>query len=89
LRLFEHLRAQSAATQAWQQQLAGVVMHRDGATHADAGHKALKMLQEAAATQSATLAYADAFLAMAAVGCLAVLLIPIAPPTPPAKKLFG
>ncbi len=88
-RLFEHLRSHDAAAQAWQQQLAGAVMHRNGATHAAAGHKALKLLQEAAATQSATLAYADAFLAMAAIGCLAVLLIPIAPPTPPAKKLFG
>jgi DHA2 family multidrug resistance protein len=88
-RLFEHLRAGTLGTQSWLQHLTGVVAARGGATHAVAGRMALKLLQETASTQAATLAYADAFLAMAALACVAVVFLPIVPPSPPAKKLFG
>jgi DHA2 family multidrug resistance protein len=62
---------------------------RVGATGPRAHGMALKLLQQAASGQAATLAYADAFLAMAAVGCVAALLLPMVPPSPPAKKLFS
>jgi MFS transporter, DHA2 family, multidrug resistance protein len=88
-RLFEHLRAGTLGTQSWLQHLTGVAAARGGTTHAVAGRMALKLLQETAATQAATLAYADAFLAMAALACVAVVFLPIVPPSPPAKKLFG
>jgi len=50
---------------------------------------ALKLLQETASTQAPTLAYADAFFAMAALACVAVVFLTIVPPSPPAKKLLG
>ena len=88
-RLFEHIRPDTPLTGEWLQRLSGTVVARGGATLSEANRTAFKLLQEAASVQSATLAYADAFLAMAAVGCLAALVLPVAPPTPPAKKLFG
>jgi len=88
-RLFEHVRGNHPLTQGWIDRFAGVAMARGGATGPEAHGMAVKLLQETAATQASTLAYADAFLAMAVVGCLAMLLLPVAPASPPAKKLFG
>jgi MFS transporter, DHA2 family, multidrug resistance protein len=88
-RLFEHLRDGLPGTQSWLGHAAAAAVARVGATGPQARDMALKLLQGEAASQAATLAYADAFLAMAAVGCVAALLLPIVPPTPPAKKLFG
>lgn len=88
-RLFEHLQAGTLGTRSWLQHLTGVVAARGGATHAVAGRMALKLLQETASMQAATLAYADAFLAMAALACVAMVFLPIVPPSPPAKELFG
>ena len=85
----EHLRAGAPGTQSWLQHLTGVTAARGGATHAVAGRMALKLLQETASTQAPTLAYADAFFAMAALACVAVVFLTIVPPSPPAKKLLG
>jgi DHA2 family multidrug resistance protein len=44
------------------------------------------VLAEAGARQAATLAYADAFMFMAAVGVAALCVVPIIPPTPVVRK---
>jgi DHA2 family multidrug resistance protein len=88
-RLFEHLRNGLPGTQSWLSHAAAAAVTRVGATVPQGRDIALKLLQATAGQQAATLAYADAFLAMAAVGCVAALLVPIVPPTPPAKQLFG
>jgi MFS transporter, DHA2 family, multidrug resistance protein len=88
-RLFDHLRTGTIGTESWLHHLTSIIVARGGTTHAMAGDMALKLLQETAATQAATLAYADAFLVMAAVACVTLVFLPIVPPTPPIKKLFG
>ena len=47
---------------------------------------AVGLLVETTARQAETLAYADAFLFMAAVGVVTLVLVPLIPPTPPAAK---
>jgi MFS transporter, DHA2 family, multidrug resistance protein len=88
-RLFEHIRANHPLTHGWVGHLISVAAERGDATAWEAHRIALKLLQQTAATQSATLAYADAFVAMAAVGCATILLLPMVPASPPTKKLFG
>jgi MFS transporter, DHA2 family, multidrug resistance protein len=80
-RLFEHLQASGTKVQDWLDTVGHVMLQRAGATSVDAQHMALKLLSEASATQAATLAYADAFIFMAAMGAVALCLVPIMSPT--------
>jgi len=52
---------------------------------AQAHDMATKLLAEASARQAATLAYADAFFFMAAIGLIALCLVPLMSPTPVKK----
>lgn len=85
-RLFDHIREASAITQDWLRATASIVSSRDGYSHLMSTKVASRLLAEAGARQAATLAYADAFLFMAAVGALALCIVPIIPPTPVTKK---
>jgi DHA2 family multidrug resistance protein len=85
-RLFEHLQLGGARTQAWITTAAQDAIGRGGYTMAQAQQMALKMLSETAARQAATLAYADAFWFMAAIGVVALCFVPLMSPTPVVKK---
>ena len=85
-RLFEHVAAASDATSSWLGQASAAVLARAGLSRADAAPAGLELLHAASAHQAETLANADAFLFMAAIGLLTLCLIPIIPPTPPAAK---
>ncbi len=83
-RLFEHL-SQGGVTTSWLSSADSVAAVRGGLSASDASHVAVALLREVASRQADTLANADAFLFMACVGLIALCLIPIIPPTPPAK----
>jgi len=85
-RLFEHLQAAGDGTVSWLARAASTAITRGGASPVEAGAVATRLLREAGLHQSETLANADAFLFMAAVGTVALCLVPIIPPTPPTKK---
>jgi DHA2 family multidrug resistance protein len=85
-RLFEHLRTASGTTQSWLNATTTLITTRNGSSLLENRHAALVLLGEAGARQAETLAYADAFLFMAMIGVLALLVVPIIPPTPTAKK---
>jgi MFS transporter, DHA2 family, multidrug resistance protein len=85
-RLFEHLQATSANVNQWLTTSAHIVTGRDGVTSAQAHDMALKLLSEASDRQAETLAYADAFLFMAAIGLAALCFVPLMFPTPVVKK---
>lgn len=85
-RLFAHLHATGIAVSHWLNVAGGTAMERGGATSAQAHEMALKLLSEASARQAATLAYADAFYLMAAVGLVALCFVPLMSPTPVVKK---
>jgi DHA2 family multidrug resistance protein len=76
-RLYEHLRDGVGRTQDWRAQAAQYAIARGGYSPAQAQHMAVGMLSQEASRQVATLAYADAFLFMAAVGLLALCFIPL------------
>jgi len=85
-RLYEHLQANAVATAQWLSQVGTVLTGRGGYGAADAPAVATKLLAEVGARQVTTLAYADAFLLMAIVGLVALLLVPMIPPTPVTAK---
>jgi EmrB/QacA subfamily drug resistance transporter len=85
-RLFEHLRATGSGLVHWLNTTASVVTQRGGVSPDQAHEMAMKLLGEASARQAATLAYADAFLFMAAIGFVALSLVPLMSPTPVVKK---
>jgi DHA2 family multidrug resistance protein len=85
-RLFEHLQTGGARTQAWLTTAAQDAVERGGYTVSQAQQMALKMLSETAARQAATLAYADAFWFMAAIGVVALCCVPLMSPTSVVKK---
>jgi MFS transporter, DHA2 family, multidrug resistance protein len=85
-RLFEHLRTTSHVAQHWLGSAASILTRRGGYSIWEGQHVATKLLAEAGGAQAATLAYADAFIFMAAVGVAALCLVPIIPPTPVAAK---
>jgi DHA2 family multidrug resistance protein len=85
-RLFEHLQAPRSLVTQWLNTVASTVTQRGGVTPAQAHDMANKLLTEASARQAATLAYADAFLFMAAIGLIALCLVPLMSPTPMVKK---
>jgi DHA2 family multidrug resistance protein len=85
-RLFEHLQAAGAATAPVLHGLAATATARAGLSPHDAAAAATGLLHEAGAHQAETLAMADAFVFMAVIELAALCLLPIIPPTPPAKK---
>jgi MFS transporter, DHA2 family, multidrug resistance protein len=85
-RLFEHLRTASGTTSTWLDRMTGVLATRSGYSTLESQHAALRLLADFGARQAATLAYADAFLFMAAVGVVALCVVPIIPPTPVARR---
>jgi DHA2 family multidrug resistance protein len=70
----------------WLGTAAGLAIQRSGASAAQAQDMAVKMLAQASARQAATLAYADAFYFMAAVGLIALCFVPLMSATPMVKK---
>jgi DHA2 family multidrug resistance protein len=84
-RLFEHLQATRSLVTQWLNTVASTVTQRGGVSAAQAHDMATKLLAEASAQQAATLAYADAFLFMAAIGLIALCLVPLMSPTPVKK----
>lgn len=85
-RLFEHLRTSRALVGEWVQTAATVATSRGGQPPGLSARIGAKLLAEAGGQQAATLAYADAFLLMAAIGFVALCLTLVIPPTPVAKK---
>jgi MFS transporter, DHA2 family, multidrug resistance protein len=84
-RLYEHLRAGGSETVTWMNQVAHFATSRAGASPVQAMHIALGMLSQEGARQAATLAYADAFLCMAAIGVVALCFVPLMSPSQRAK----
>jgi DHA2 family multidrug resistance protein len=85
-RLFQHLQEAGGITAAWLAHSAAGAAARAGAAPSQAAEMAKGLLQQAGKQQAETLANADAFLFMASIGLVTLCLIPIIPPTPPAKK---
>ncbi len=85
-RLFEHVRATSHLAQSWLTTAASALVSRGGYSTFDSQRIAAKMLADAGARQAANLAYADAFILMAAVGVVTLCFLPIVPPTVAAIK---
>lgn len=84
-RMFEHLRAGGPPAQHWMNQAALFAIGRGGASPSQAQQMALQMLSNEGARQAATLAYADAFMFMAAIGIIALCVIPLVSPSKGAK----
>jgi hypothetical protein len=85
-RLYEHLHATGPRTLAWTNQAAHFAMSCAGASPAEAHHMAIGLLSQAASRQAATLAFADVFLFMAAVGLVALCCVPLMSPNRRAKQ---
>lgn len=85
-RLYEHLRTGAGVVQPWLDTVTGTVIRRGGQAPVEAPRMALKLLSEAGAQQASTLAYADTFLFMAAIGIAALCVVPFMPPSPVSKK---
>ncbi len=85
-RLFETLQSGDAQSQAWLNTLAQTVMQRGGGSPFQAKEMAVQLLNNAGVQQAATLAYADAFRFMAAIGLVALCCVLVMSPSPVAKK---
>jgi MFS transporter, DHA2 family, multidrug resistance protein len=85
-RLYEHLHETRGPVVAWTGRVAGQIVGRAGQSPIDAKAMALKVLSEAGARQASTLAYADVFYFMAAIGVVALCVVPLMPPSPVVKK---
>jgi MFS transporter, DHA2 family, multidrug resistance protein len=85
-RLFEHLRSGGSRTQNWLHQATQFATGRGGYTPAQAQHMAVQMLSGEGVRQAATLAYADAFVFMAAIGLVALCFVPLMSPGQKAKQ---
>jgi MFS transporter, DHA2 family, multidrug resistance protein len=85
-RLFEHLHATGSTVTQWLNTATNVVTQRGGVSAVHAHEMATKLLAEASVRQAATLAYADAFLFMAAIGLVALCFVPLMSPTPVVRK---
>ncbi|QCP54947.1 MFS transporter [Trinickia violacea] len=89
-RLLDHVRLDNAVTREWLSSMGGTLTRHGGQTPFEGAHASMRMLAEETARQAATLAYADAFAFMAAVGVLALCVLPLVPPTPvPPKPVQG
>jgi MFS transporter, DHA2 family, multidrug resistance protein len=85
-RLFEHLHVTGTRVKHWLDTASTMATQRGGASTPQAHDMALKLLAQSSAQQAATLAYADAFTFMAAVGLLALCCVPLMSPTPVASQ---
>ena len=85
-RLYEHLHATHGPLVAWMNNVAAQIVGRGGQSPIEAKQMALKLLSETGARQASTLAYADVFYFMAAIGVVAMCMVPLMPPSPVAKK---
>jgi MFS transporter, DHA2 family, multidrug resistance protein len=85
-RLYEHLRGGGSHVENWLAQAGQFAVGRGGYSPADAQHMAVGMLSNEAARQAATLAYADTYLFMAAIGLIALCFIPLMAPSGRAKQ---
>jgi MFS transporter, DHA2 family, multidrug resistance protein len=85
-RLFEHLHATGSTVAKWLSIATSAITQRGGVSAAQAQNMATKLLAEAGVRQAATLAYADAFLFMAAIGLIALGFVPLMSPTPVVRK---
>jgi DHA2 family multidrug resistance protein len=85
-RLFEHLHESNSPLRHWTDIVARAIAERGGLSNVQTQEMAKKLLEEAGARQAAALAYADAFVFMAAIGVVALCLVPIMSPTPVVKK---
>jgi MFS transporter, DHA2 family, multidrug resistance protein len=85
-RLFEHLQSGEMLVNGWVSNAANIVMERGGETKVAAQVMAVKILSVSSAAQAATLAYADAFIFMAAIGVAALFFVPLMAPTIGVKK---
>jgi DHA2 family multidrug resistance protein len=85
-RLFDHLRTASMKTEAWLHTASSIVRARGGYSSLESQRGAMHLLAAEGNRQAATLAYADAFVFMAAVGVVALCLVPLIPPTPVVSK---
>lgn len=81
-RLADHVRMDRDVTRDWLATLGATLTGNGGYTSFDSSRAAVRMLAEETAHQAATLAYADAFAFMAAVGVLTLCVLPLVPPTP-------
>jgi DHA2 family multidrug resistance protein len=79
-RLFEHLRANRPLVHDWHQAASQMIAARSGHSLVESMRMATGVLSEVADQQAATLAYADAFLFMAAIGVVTLCLVPLMPP---------
>jgi DHA2 family multidrug resistance protein len=86
-RLFDHLRHDNPATRDWLASVSATLTARGGDTPFESERAAMRLLAETGAHQAATLSYADAFAFMAAVGVLALCVLPVVPPTPVAAPM--
>ena len=84
-RLFEHMRDGGSRAQDWMHRAAQFAMDRGGYSPSQGHQMALRMLSHEGARQAATLAYADAFVFMAAIGVVALCVIPLVSPSQGAK----
>lgn len=85
-RLFDHVRHDNDVTRAWLASVGSTLTTHAGYTPFESQQAALRLLAEHGARQATALAYADAFAFMAAVGVLALCILPIVPPTPVQTK---
>jgi MFS transporter, DHA2 family, multidrug resistance protein len=85
-RLYGHLRDGGIRAQEWMAQAAQFAVARGGQSVAKAHHMAVGMLSEEASRQAATLAYADAFVFMAAIGLIALCFVPLMSPSRGVKR---
>jgi MFS transporter, DHA2 family, multidrug resistance protein len=81
-RLADHVRLDRSVTREWLSSMGAMATGNGGYTAFEGSRAAMRMLAEETARQAATLAYADAFAFMAAVGTLTLLVLPLVPPTP-------
>jgi DHA2 family multidrug resistance protein len=84
--LFAHIQAGNAQAQAWLSTVTQDIVARGGYSAQTAQQMALQMLNDTGARQAATLAYADAYQFMAAIGLAALCIVPLMSPTPVVKK---
>jgi MFS transporter, DHA2 family, multidrug resistance protein len=85
-RLFTHLQTGSPQLQSWIDTASRAVIERGGYSSIEAPKVAVGLLQQAAFRQAATLAYADAFMFMAAIGVVALCFVPLMSPSPVVRK---
>jgi DHA2 family multidrug resistance protein len=85
-RLFGSVQAGGAQTQDWLQTTAQTIVQRGGVSAFQAQQMAVQLLDDASSRQAMTLAYADVFRFMAAIGVVALCFVLLMSPSPVVKK---